>query len=513
MTEFCRHNKISLRPVPLLLMLIVGEACGFKLWRFASAWPWIATGGTFALLVAFGLGLSMRSVLIIAVPLLGIAVAMRSADAWSSIVDSVPPGAARPKEFVLNVDGAAAVRTNRTTHTVIADFTAHSGPVRARVLAPLKDIGSGRLPMVGETWTCRGWISRTARRHEDGARPFARQTLWVTQAVRTAPASRLAPVMETARAEFARRLGMGMENYEETADMHRALLLGRRGGMPQSRRRTFVAAGTVHVFAISGLHVGLVMCVIELILKWLTLPLRMRRALEIPCVIAYTLLAGAPPSAVRAAAMTVLWCAATVLGRRPDTILALVQTAVAVYFLRPERLFDAGCTLSFAVMAGLAVFFRWTSQFRPLLVPPRSWNQWIRSTLLYVKGVLTITVVAWVAGVPMVAHLFGSFTPGGLLANLAVLPLAYLCVNTLAVGLVLGCASESVAALANRLAGACTQAMLDISERVAGLPWSTFQVHQWTMLECLAWYGACTLVLMAAGSVRRRREDDFSDMV
>ncbi|MCB0779543.1 MAG: ComEC/Rec2 family competence protein, partial [Flavobacteriales bacterium] len=58
----------------------------------------------------------------------------------------------------------------------------------------------------------------------------------------------------------------GLPDAEQ--DIARALLLGDRSGLEQQQRDAFARSGTMHVLAVSGLHVGLVFAVFAALLGW-----------------------------------------------------------------------------------------------------------------------------------------------------------------------------------------------------------------------------------------------------
>ena len=113
-----------------------------------------------------------------------------------------------------------------------------------------------------------------------------------------------------------RRVGKGVEWSRELQSFSGAMLLGRRDGIPYGRLAVFAAAGTIHVFAISGLHVMLIAGLLNGFLKAFGLSRRMCAACAIPMLAGYVMLIGYPPSAVRAGLMVSLYLGAYLFGRR-----------------------------------------------------------------------------------------------------------------------------------------------------------------------------------------------------
>ncbi len=67
-------------------------------------------------------------------------------------------------------------------------------------------------------------------------------------------------------------LGRGLDDFPEQRGLLQALLLGYREELPAALRRDFAATGTVHIFAISGAHVGMVTLLFAGLLRALGVP-------------------------------------------------------------------------------------------------------------------------------------------------------------------------------------------------------------------------------------------------
>lgn len=479
---FAEGKRASLRLVGAAALLVAGEAAGFGLARRGGAglWGWavfcVATGG----LAAYGWGVRRLGWGLLFA--LGAVLALRTEAALNAVLDgNAGLGGARPA-LLLPVEGDVARRAQTKRGAGRVEFSSHAGPLPLKVVLPIPD--GGHLPRVGETWRVDGFIARTG----EAAARYRRRTLWVPE--ERGARCAVEGAVDGARArwaalgeELARRVGAGLGWCPELAGLNRAILLGRRGGLSRERRQVFADAGTLHVFAISGLHVMVVAWLLQTALARLDVPSPLRGFVCVPLVWGYVVLTGARPSAVRAALMATLLLLAPAFGRRPDPCAAWAVTALAVYGHAPERLFDLGCALSFAVMFGIVVWCDGARCFEPWFEAGSRWRRW--------TGDLGVSCAAWAAGVPIMAHAFGRFTPGGLLANMAVLVCAKWMVRLGAGGLVASCVCLPLAALANNLAAACTWAMMWVSARVAALPFANFTVTPWPLSLCALWYLGC----------------------
>lgn len=279
------------------------------------------------------------------------------------------------------------------------------------------------------------------------------------------------------KADLSRRVGLGLDADREAASLNRAILLGERARLPKRLKDVFVASGTMHVFAISGLHVMAVAGVLMFLLALTFLPQRLTGAVALPILWGYVYLVGCAPSAVRAALMASFCLMAPIFWRRPDLLQSWALAFLLVHVCRPQQITDVGNVLSFTVMLAIA------------LAVESGRLMGFRISFFW------ITVVAWAAGVPIAAHVFGQVAPGGILANLILITAAECTVVSGAVGVVVSFVSETAAAHCNNLSALCTKGMVGISELVSRIPGSSFEVPRWTLLQCAEWYALIVLIV------------------
>lgn len=457
----------------LCASLALGEACAFGASIFSSLWPLAA----FAAVAAFVacLAFASRVSRFVLAFTIGFAVALFAAQSRKEVLDEAHVlGCGRP--FVRKLCVESGVRATRGADGVRwASFTSSAGSLKVRVIFPLD--ASAPLPQVGETWECAGWLERT--KVDDIS---LRRKLWVKGKgtfARRVRRGKCAALLAALRADLSRRMGIGLPRNCVAADLNRAILLGERARMRKQDRDAFAAAGTIHVFAISGLHVMLVAHAFAFVLALAGCSFRFRGVVLVPALWVYVAMTGASPSAVRAASMASLYFAAPFFFRKPDALVAWSLTFLVVYGTDPTKLFDTGCALSFAVMLGL--FF------------------WGRFVAARVRGrfaaSLVMTFAAWAVGTPIAAHAFGRVTPGGIAANLLLLPAAGASVKAGIAGIVASFVSDRLAAHVNNLAALLAGTMADLSRLVAAIPGANFTVEPWPLSVCAAWYLALALLL------------------
>ncbi|NOY80705.1 MAG: DUF4131 domain-containing protein [Kiritimatiellaeota bacterium] len=218
----------------------------------------------------------------------------------------------------------------------------------------------------------------------------------------------------------------------ENARLLAAITLGCRQGLNRATRLQFVRSGAVHVFAISGLHVGIFAGLLLLVLRTFRVPFRLRYwFLPLPLAV-YVFLTGAHPSGVRAWIMLSLWSwgRAGLLPAAPLNTVALA--ALVLLVLNPLNLARTGFQFSFTIVVTLILGWPLVSKTaavieeRALWVPLRFRSAWARFGA--VRGVVRLTgagVLAWLGSGGLVAWTNSLVVPGGFLVNLVVAPLAW----------------------------------------------------------------------------------------
>ena len=145
-----------------------------------------------------------------------------------------------------------------------------------------------------------------------------------------------------------------------TLGLLQAMLLGDEVNFKEEDRQLYVDTGIIHVVAISGGHIAFLMFLITSTLFWIKKKKYqwMKLAIALPLVIFYVMVAGAPPSAVRAAMIFTLLAMGSILGREHTTLNTLLAAAFFILLVVPMWLFSVGFQLSFVAVLSLILFYR-----------------------------------------------------------------------------------------------------------------------------------------------------------
>ncbi|MDP0501658.1 MAG: ComEC/Rec2 family competence protein [Verrucomicrobiota bacterium JB022] len=231
-----------------------------------------------------------------------------------------------------------------------------------------------------------------------------------------------------------------------------AMLLGETELLPPQERLNFIASGTLHYFAISGLHVAAVAATLDLLLRVLRLRTGTRTITALLLLALYIWATGLAASAVRAGLMIGFWSLATLTRRQAASLPALVGSAVLVLLWDPRQLWTPGFQLSYLVAAGIILYgvplARW-GQERWLLFPwlPRQdwkWHHhWRQNIVRGLWSALSISLAATLASWPLSLLYFEVSSPGAWLLNVVLAPLASLAVAAGVLVVLLGLAGAA----------------------------------------------------------------------
>ncbi len=290
---------------------------------------------------------------------------------------------------------------------------------------------------------------------------------------------------------------------EPQAALTQGILLGIRYNIPDDVRGDFIATGTAHLLAISGLHLSIMAGILLSIGIWLFGKRRFIYIwLALGMIWLYAILTGFHPPVVRGTIMASLFLSAELLGRQRTAITSLAFAAAVMVGIDPEILFDAAFQLSFLAIAGLI-----------FITPPlRELGRRTVGATLGEKGLIvslgnivsdgfSVTLAATIAVWPLIAYYFGVVSFVGPLATFLALPaLPFIIVIGAAAGLI-GLFFVPLALGIGWIAWLFNSYLLFIVGGFAALPISSVQVGQLSPAFIAGYY--CVLVIIV-GLVRGR---------
>lgn len=198
----------------------------------------------------------------------------------------------------------------------------------------------------------------------------------------------------------------------DTAGFLYAMTFGDKSGLDETVKSNFASTGTAHVFAVSGLHVGIISGALLLILRKLRINNSVVRLIVLAAfLIPYCALCGFSASTVRASVMTLVAMTARLLTYRSDALSNMSIAGCAILLIEPIDLFNLGFLLSFLAIFGLIMLSSPLARIFAKIMPKK------------LASVLSSTVAVNISILPIMTLFFGGQSLSCLIANLAVLPI------------------------------------------------------------------------------------------
>ncbi len=209
------------------------------------------------------------------------------------------------------------------------------------------------------------------------------------------------------------------QNFDKKElDVLSALTLGYKRELDTETRRIFSSAGAMHVLAVSGLHVGIIFLIIQFLFGFLKKRKTGRLIFVITALTvmwSFAFLTGLSPSVSRAATMFSFVIIGNNLNRQTNIYNSLAGSALFLLLINPNNLFEAGFQLSYSAVFGI-VFLQ--PKLVRITTPPSKF-------LNYFWQLLTVSVAAQIATLPVTLYYFNQFPAYFWISNLFVIPAAF----------------------------------------------------------------------------------------
>ena len=271
----------------------------------------------------------------------------------------------------------------------------------------------------------------------------------------------------------------GLEDSPEVCSLLSGVVLGLRHETPNDIEEPFQRTGTLHLFAVAGLHVGIVAQLLWILAAVLRLPRPVAAGLIVPFLFFYSAITGLHVSSLRAATMASFLLGGIFVERRVLALNSLAAAALCILAVDPNQLFSSGFQLSFAVVA--AIIVGQNKIFRPL------WRLGERDPFLPRKLVSTtrrvfergygwiargfsVSAAAWAGSLVLILWYFYLITPISLLANLAVVPMAFFLLGGALLSLLAAPLSTTLSVVCNNANWSLAQVIIGIVQYLAQLP-------------------------------------------
>ena len=202
---------------------------------------------------------------------------------------------------------------------------------------------------------------------------------------------------------------------EKSKEFTKGIILADRTEMDRETVEDFSKSGLVHILAISGSHMAIIFWLILLLLK----PIFPASFRNVPIVISlifiwlFAIFIDFGSSVIRSCIMITAYYFYVLLQRKPDLLHAMAISGLAILIFDTNQLFDVGFQLSFIAVFGIF----WLNE--PILkYLPKPKN----NVQNFFVNVISISIAAQVATLPLVIYYFHQYSLISIVANLVVIP-------------------------------------------------------------------------------------------
>jgi ComEC/Rec2-related protein len=368
-------------------------------------------------------------------------------------------------------------------------------PIRGAVLASV-DVSEGMAEFAcGDRLEATGFVRQPTGPRNPGEFDQARYLAWRRLDYLWRMESSSLRVMETGVGAWRERLGLavrdfmnervhlGLKDDPEISALMAGMLFGYREGISVEVNEAFRKTGTLHLFAVSGQNVAVIIGVLILFLQVVGI-LRWRWGwVLVPIIFLFCLGTGLQPSAVRASVMASFVLIGWALLRPIHPLNILGAAALTIWLWDPRELFDLGFQLSFLVVVALVLvagpLARWWGKsgapdpwIPARLVPKWRWRVFRGWQVVVAMG--AVSLAAWAASTPLIAWHFHLISTITVVANLIVVPLASLVVVISGLSVVFGTAWAGLAVIFNQVNWLLLKVIVFLVQGLASIPGSAF---------------------------------------
>ncbi|TAG29122.1 MAG: ComEC/Rec2 family competence protein, partial [Verrucomicrobia bacterium] len=177
----------------------------------------------------------------------------------------------------------------------------------------------------------------------------------------------------------------GLHDNERLADLYVAMLLGQKQELSLEQTDWFIRSGTMHLFAISGLHIAGIAVALQTLLALARMPKFAGFLAGTALLWIYVDITGGAPSAVRAFWMVTCVWASRQFRTPGNSLAALSAAALAILIVEPHQLFSASFQMSYGIVAALLLYGvplqeKWLAAWKPWEALPKTNWTWRHHT-------------------------------------------------------------------------------------------------------------------------------------
>ena len=218
--------------------------------------------------------------------------------------------------------------------------------------------------------------------------------------------------------KFRNRIQKSLEKYnfqDNELAVINALLLGQRQDISKELIKDYQRAGAVHILAVSGLHVGVILLILSFLFKPVE-KLKYGKFIKMLIIVfllwMFAFIAGLSASVVRAVTMFTFLAIGMSFRRKNVVEFSFISSMFFLLLIKPMFLFDVGFQLSYLAVFGIL----WTQPKIYAIWKPRF------KIVDFFWQLFTVSIAAQIGILPLSIYYFQQFPGLFLASNLVIIP-------------------------------------------------------------------------------------------
>lgn len=274
------------------------------------------------------------------------------------------------------------------------------------------------------------------------------------------------------------KIGSLYDDFSE--DFINGVLLGKRNEIDKLKIKSFAETGTLHILAISGLHVGFVVVFFSFVFSYLGIDKRIRNILILILIFVFSAIADFKPSVLRASMIAYLYLISGFFNFRKTVFYnSLAVSAIILLIINPMNIFSIGFQLSFT-----AVFFIFSGmETAEELMKNR--NRILKN---YIAIPFMASLSAFAGTFPIITYYFSNFSWISIIMNIPVIFLMSIIYPISLLSLGISFFSVSAARFTAELNSYLINFLYKTVESIHNSQIGFFNLKQMTIFEMILYY-------------------------
>ncbi len=254
---------------------------------------------------------------------------------------------------------------------------------------------------------------------------------------RSASASGFSHLANRAKEHFASILSRNKIPQSPFTGAYKGLMLGQKSELTPDQKQLFLANGTMHLFAISGLHIGVIAICLHQLLSLLRFRRGYRAVAALASITCFVFITGGSASSWRALLMVACFYLTSFGYKQASPINALALSALIYLLILPGQLFQAGFQMSYLTVTSILLLGLPLGKSLNELIPlfphiPHAVQNGLQQKLIVSKksllDALGVSTAAFLISALLGIYYFQILPSYGILINLVALPIASLAI-------------------------------------------------------------------------------------